>query len=93
MKGKQGFASNPARAVEMGRKGGRAKVPKGFSTMTPERRREVAATGGRGRKGYRKPKPALITWEQTWAADENYSFAIPQKRPSLLQRIIKRLRK
>lgn len=29
-------------AVKLGRKGGKAKVPKGFSTMDPERRSQIA---------------------------------------------------
>ena len=33
-------------AVSLGRRGGRARVPKGFATMDPERRREIASRGG-----------------------------------------------
>ena len=32
-------------AVALGRLGGKVKVPKGFATLTPERRRQVAADG------------------------------------------------
>lgn len=35
---------NPA-AVALGRKGGKAKVPKGLAMMSPERRAEIAAKG------------------------------------------------
>lgn len=39
---------NPA-AVELGRKGGRAKVPKGFATMTDEERKAIQSAGGKAR--------------------------------------------
>lgn len=35
--------------VESGRKGGKAKVPKGFSTMDKSILREIGAKGGRNR--------------------------------------------
>ena len=41
---------NPA-AVELGRKGGQAKVPKGMSMLSPERRKEIAAKGVAARRG------------------------------------------
>jgi len=34
-------------AVALGRKGGRVKTRKGFATLTPEQRREVAARANR----------------------------------------------
>lgn len=34
--------------------GGKAKVPKGFALMTPEKRSAAGAKGGSARKGYRK---------------------------------------
>jgi len=40
-------------AAEIGRKGGRAKVPKGFSMMTPEER------SANGKKG------AAVRWRKT----------------------------
>ncbi len=45
----QGFASSKydrdaKRAAQS--KGGKAPVPKGFATMTPEKRREIARKGG-----------------------------------------------
>jgi len=48
-KSNQGFASSKydaerKRAAQS--KGGKAPVPKGFATMSPERRREVARKGG-----------------------------------------------
>jgi hypothetical protein len=39
---------NPA-AVALGRRGGKAKVPKGLAKMTPERRAEIAAKGAAAR--------------------------------------------
>jgi hypothetical protein len=39
---------NPA-AVELGRKGGRKKVPKGLATMSDEDRRRVQSAGGKAR--------------------------------------------
>jgi len=47
---------NPA-AVALGRKGGKKRVPKGFSTMTPEKRSEVAKKAATARWG-KKPKKA-----------------------------------
>jgi hypothetical protein len=41
---------NPA-AVALGRKGGRQRVAKGFSTMSPERRREIAKKAAAARWG------------------------------------------
>jgi hypothetical protein len=36
-------------AVSLGRRGGKKKVPKGLSMMTPERRSEIAAAGAKAR--------------------------------------------
>ena len=36
-------------AVTLGRRGGKKKVPKGLSMLTPERRREIAQAGARAR--------------------------------------------
>ena len=41
---------NPA-AVALGRKGGQRKVAKGFSVMSPERRREIARKAAAARWG------------------------------------------
>jgi general stress protein YciG len=46
-------AKNPA-AVELGRRGGQARVAKGFSTMDPERRAEIARAAAK--KRWKKPK-------------------------------------
>ena len=43
-----------AAAVELGRRGGQKKVPKGFSTMDPERRSEVSKKAARARWGTKK---------------------------------------
>lgn len=40
--------------VKAGRKGGQAKVPKGFSTMTPEQRSEIGRKGALTRISRRK---------------------------------------
>lgn len=48
-KSNQGFKSdkyNPETRREAQRRGGKAKVPKGFAAMTPEKRREAARKGG-----------------------------------------------
>jgi hypothetical protein len=39
---------------EMGRKGGRAKVPKGPATLSPERRKEIAEKAAAARWGKKK---------------------------------------
>lgn len=39
---------NPA-AVELGRRGGQAQVPKGFATLTEDERKEKAKQGARAR--------------------------------------------
>jgi hypothetical protein len=41
-------------ASEMGRKGGKAKVPKGFSMLTKEQRAEIAAKGVAARKAKKR---------------------------------------
>jgi hypothetical protein len=41
---------NPA-AVALGRQGGKKKVPKGFSTLTPEQRTKVAKKAAAARWG------------------------------------------
>jgi len=49
-KSNQGFASgnyNPEKKRAAQSRGGRAIVAKGFATMSPERRREVARKGGK----------------------------------------------
>lgn len=52
------MSKNP-HAVALGRmggkKGGKAKVPKGFARLTPEQRSEIARKGG---KASRQAKPA-----------------------------------
>jgi len=48
------MARKNSAAVELGRRGGKKKVPKGFSTMDPARRSEVskaAAAARWGKKG------------------------------------------
>lgn len=40
--GKMGTKKKNAAAVALGRRGGKKKVPKGFSKMDPERRKEIA---------------------------------------------------
>lgn len=61
MKGKpRGFASpnyDREKRFEARRRGGSAKVPKGFAKMTPERVREIAASGGRAGGNGRKGQP------------------------------------
>lgn len=44
-----GKKKDPA-AVALGRKGGQAKVPKGFAKLTPEQRAEIARRGVEARK-------------------------------------------
>ena len=41
-------------AAEMGRKGGKRKVPKGLATLDPERRSEIARQGAEKRWGKKK---------------------------------------
>jgi len=47
-------------AVELGRLGGlvggKAKGRKGLATLSPERRREISAMGGKAGKGKKKPR-------------------------------------
>jgi len=49
-KSNQGFGSSnyhPDKKRAAQSRGGKAKVPKGFATMSPEKRREVARKGGK----------------------------------------------
>ena len=49
-KSNQGFGSNkynPEKKRQAQSIGGKAKVPKGFAKMSPERRKEVARKGGK----------------------------------------------
>jgi hypothetical protein len=48
------MAKKSSAAVELGRKGGLKKVPKGFSKMNPERRAEVAKKAAAARWGKKK---------------------------------------
>ena len=50
-------AKNPA-AVAMGKLGGAAKVPKGLSSLSPERRKEIAKQGAAKRWGKKGAKKA-----------------------------------
>jgi hypothetical protein len=52
------MAKKNSAAVELGRLGGQVKVPKGFSTMDPERRKEVAKKAAAKRWGAKKKKAA-----------------------------------
>lgn len=36
--------------------GGKARVPKGFARMDPEKVKVIGAKGGRGRKGHKYPR-------------------------------------
>jgi hypothetical protein len=45
---KKGAKKNAA-AVELGRKGGAVKVPKGFATMGEEDRKRIQSAGGKAR--------------------------------------------
>ena len=45
-------------AVSLGRRGGQKRVPKGFSMMDPERRREIARAAAKKRWANRKKKKA-----------------------------------
>jgi hypothetical protein len=49
-----------AAAVELGRKGGKKKVPKGLATMDPEDARKIRSAGGKARWAKKRPsgKPA-----------------------------------
>lgn len=40
-----------AAAVELGRRGGKKKVPKGFATMSDEDRKRIQSAGGKARWG------------------------------------------
>lgn len=49
-KSNQGFASskyNPEKKRAAQSRGGKAKVAKGFATLSPERRKEIASKGGK----------------------------------------------
>lgn len=50
------MAKKNSAAVELGRRGGQKKVPKGFSKMDPERRAEVAKKAAEARWGKKKKK-------------------------------------
>jgi hypothetical protein len=43
------MAKKNAAAVELGRKGGKAKVAKGFATMSDEDKARIQSAGGRAR--------------------------------------------
>jgi hypothetical protein len=45
------MAGKNSAAVSLGRRGGKKKVPKGLSMMTPERRSEIAKAGAQARWG------------------------------------------
>jgi hypothetical protein len=45
---KRTAAKNKA-AVELGRKGGKKKVPKGLAMMSPEKRKRIQSAGGKAR--------------------------------------------
>jgi hypothetical protein len=45
-----------AAAVELGRKGGKKKVPKGLSMMDPEEARRIRSLGGKARWKAKKKK-------------------------------------
>lgn len=46
-----------AAAVELGRKGGKKKVPKGFAMMSDEDRKKIQSAGGKARwKGKKEEK-------------------------------------
>lgn len=47
-----------AAAVELGRRGGRAKVPKGFATMSDKSRAKIQSAGGKASAKARKAKKA-----------------------------------
>jgi hypothetical protein len=49
-----GMARKNSAAVALGRRGGKKKVPKGLSMMTPERRSEIARAGAEARWGDKK---------------------------------------
>lgn len=44
---------------EMGRKGGKAKVPKGFALMNKERLKEISSKAGKKSKRKKLPKSVL----------------------------------
>ena len=50
---------NPA-AVALGRKGGKKRVPKGFSSMTPEKRTEVAKKAATARWGEKQDESLKV---------------------------------
>jgi hypothetical protein len=50
------MAKKNSAAVELGRLGGQARVPKGFSTLTPERRTEIAKKAAAARWGGKRKK-------------------------------------
>jgi hypothetical protein len=51
--GRMAMKKNPA-AVELGRRGGQKKVPKGFAMMTDERRAEIAKRAAAARWGKKR---------------------------------------
>jgi hypothetical protein len=52
----EGMVKKNAAAVELGRRGGQKKVPKGFSTLTPEQRSAIAKKGVQARRAKAKKK-------------------------------------
>ena len=42
-----GMAKKNQAAVELGRKGGKARVPKGFGNMDPEEKKRIQSEGGK----------------------------------------------
>lgn len=53
-------------AAELGRKGGKKKVPKGFATMSDEERRRIQSLGGKARwAGHQAKRPASARKKKT----------------------------
>jgi hypothetical protein len=50
------MAKKNAAAVELGRRGGKVKVPKGLATMSPEARKAIQSAGGKAGRGKKKAK-------------------------------------
>ena len=50
----KGFASNPIIHKFLSSKGGKVRKPKGLAKLPPERRREIAAMGGRAKHNKEK---------------------------------------
>jgi hypothetical protein len=50
------MARKNAAAVELGRRGGKKRVKKGFGVLTPEQRAEAARRGAEARWGSKKEK-------------------------------------